>query len=776
MDNKQDSVGFAYLNWLRRLGAGTMLALAVALPYPFIFLHVMTQWAMVMAAALVCATYATWKILSKITSDKFANFFERQSDKQTRLVELIPPKYVPLAVIASAALSLVLELVVIRWQTCEIDFLAFFKNFGLIACFAGLGIGYSLARSKTIPLICSVITLTLQVVFINILEGLLITKFLHQPPVVEQVSIVAMRLQNTGLAYWITAYSILAFLFLATAMCFIPIGQLCGATMARMKSLPAYGSNLLGSLIGVLLMTSLSYAWAPPAAWFFVCLCLTFYFAAYDRRSALATGLLSFFLLMLVAIPNDPMHLKIYSPYQLIEVYTDKHGWPGITASGYYYQKAYDLTKQACQAYPDLQRTASYYDLPYNIKPGAKNVLILGAGAGNDVSAALRAGVEHIDAVEIDPAIAAFGKEYHPEKPYDDKRVHLVLDDGRAFLRKTKSKYDLVVYALIDSHALSSSGSALRVDSYIYTLESFRKAKECLQPDGMMALSFVSEVPDLQKKVFGMLKTAFDDHEPMALCSNYDYSTSFFETLQGAPSIPADVAGNPNLVRRTELSALSNQFEPSTDDWPFFYMPHRQFPFSYLPLMGLVIGLAIWLQSSFKKSKFSAANLPYFWLGAGFMLVETKAITELGLQFGNTWLVTAIVVGSVISMAFCSNLLVAKVQFKNVLFPGVLLIAALVLSALVSRHVITGLEGNAWAMTAVLTCPIVFSGIVFSILISRVKDIGSAMAMNIIGALFGGVLEYNAMCFGYGALYIIAIGIYVIAIANVVFMKENSSE
>ena len=127
-------------------------------------------------------------------------------------------------------------------------------------------------------------------------------------------------------------------------------------------------------------------------------------------------------------------------------------------------------------------------------------------------------------------------------------------------------------------------------------------------------------------------------------------------------------------------------------------------------------------------------------------------------------------------MAFFSNLLVAKVQFKNVLLPGVLLIAALAVSALVSRHVITGLEGSPWAMTAVLTCPILFSGIVFSTLISREKDIGSVMAMNILGALCGGVLEYNAMYFGYGALYVIAIGIYVIAIASVFVIKKSSSE
>ena len=45
----------------------------------------------------------------------------------------------------------------------------------------------------------------------------------------------------------------------------------------------------------------------------------------------------------------------------------------------------------------------------------------------------------------------------------------------------------------------------------------------------------------------------------------------------------------------------------------------------------------------------------FFFLGGGFMLVETKAITELGLLFGNTWQVVGITIISVLVMAWLAN-------------------------------------------------------------------------------------------------------------------------
>src|SRR5690606_29235452 len=57
--------------------------------------------------------------------------------------------------------------------------------------------------------------------------------------------------------------------------------------------------------------------------------------------------------------------------------------------------------------------------------------------------------------------------------------------------------------------------------------------------------------------------------------------------------------------------------------------------------------------------------LPFFFLGSGFMLIETKAITELGLLYGNTWYVIGITIISVLLMAFFANLLSSRFPVRN---------------------------------------------------------------------------------------------------------------
>ena len=94
-----------------------------------------------------------------------------------------------------------------------------------------------------------------------------------------------------------------------------------------------------------------------------------------------------------------------------------------------------------------------------------RDVLVIGAGSGNDVAHALRFGANRIDAVEIDPAIQDIGIHYHPDHPYQDARVTPHLDDGRHFLRTTEGKYDLVVYALVDSLIMHSGYANIRLES-----------------------------------------------------------------------------------------------------------------------------------------------------------------------------------------------------------------------------------------------------------------------------------------------------------------------
>src|SRR5262249_43583123 len=123
------------------------------------------------------------------------------------------------------------------------------------------------------------------------------------------------------------------------------------------------------------------------------------------------------------------------------------------------------------QVMVDIDESGPAYSLPHLLNRDSgggpfADVLVIGAGSGNDVSAALRQGVQHVDAVEIDPAIRAIGRRYHPDQPYSDPRVTVHIDDGRSFVRRTEQKYDLVVYALVDSLVLHSGFSSIRLESF----------------------------------------------------------------------------------------------------------------------------------------------------------------------------------------------------------------------------------------------------------------------------------------------------------------------
>ena len=68
-------------------------------------------------------------------------------------------------------------------------------------------------------------------------------------------------------------------------------------------------------------------------------------------------------------------------------------------------------------------------------------------------------------------------------------------DDARAYIQKTDQKFDLIVYSILDSHTTSSYYTNIRLDNYVYTLESMRRTRELLKPNGVFVLSFSSECP-----------------------------------------------------------------------------------------------------------------------------------------------------------------------------------------------------------------------------------------------------------------------------------------
>ncbi len=698
----------------------------------------------------------------------FEPHLDRDACEQAVFLRSFRDRYVRLAIFGSAALSLFLELAIIRWQGTIFPFFAFYKNFSLLSCFAGLGLGYSMANRERIPLNFTIPLLVWQfALMLGMRYGMSQTQIasLSHMPFSEQLNMgldAAKHLFDTP-----QFYCMLAIIFLLTALAFIPVGQLCGALMERAEKLPAYGLNLLGSLAGVLLMFAVSAFWTPPLVWFVLAFSATLLFYVPKRSSLLAGLIAAAVALVTLAWPVSPAWQKIYSPYQLLEVGRNSRGLMSIRAAGLYYQRVWDLSRSNhnVETAPDLKAIRDYYELPYRVYGQPKTVAVVGAGTGNDVAAALRRGSEHVDAIEIDPAILLLGRVGHPEHPYDDPRVHAIVNDARSFLRNTDQTYDMIVYGLLDSHTLLSHASSVRLDSFVYTVQGLREARARLNPGGALSLSFSMMTPQLGRKLYLMMQQAFDGRAPVCVTAGYDQAVMFLEGKDKDLALPSALVQRSGFHDSTSVYAdPALRADVSTDDWPFFYMPRRVYPVSYLGMFVLILLLSMFLVGNFTDERPQASHLSFFLLGAGFMLIETKGITELGLTFGNSWQIIGIVIAGLMVMAFLANCVVQWLKVERPWIPYVLLLATLIIGWWIAR---TGGFASTWtgrtATTIMLTCPMFFSGVVFSTLLSLRGKISTIMAVNLLGAMFGGLLEYNSMYFGFQFLYLLAGAIYLLA-------------
>jgi spermidine synthase len=428
-----------------------------------------------------------------------------------------------------------------------------------------------------------------------------------------------------------------------------------------------------------------------------------------------------------------------------------------------YYQRVLDLDRDSATADDSTAYWVNHYDLPYGFAERGAKVLIVGAGTGNDVAAAVRNGAGPIDAVEIDPAILEFGKELHPAAPYQAPNVTPVVADARAFIRRTDDRYDLIVYGLLDSHTLLSGLSGVRLDSYVYTVEAFREARERLNDDGLIVLTFSVIGPELGRKLYLMLEQAFDGEEPLVLSTEYDRGYTFLigeQMQQRGLTAPAGLTDVTADFASAELAA-----DISTDDWPFFYMPVRTYPASYIAMIVVLLLISLVFVRHLAPGGTGSWSAPCFFLGAGFMLIETKGITELALVYGSTWVVVGAVIAAILVMAFFANLVVIRWGAPRPAVTYGLLIGSLVFGVVVSRSAVAGLAPglSQLVLTALLTLPLFFSGFAFSTELKRSASVAVALSSNLLGAMLGGFLEYNSMYFGFRSLYVLAIAMYLLA-------------
>ena len=156
---------------------------------------------------------------------------------------------------------------------------------------------------------------------------------------------------------------------------------------------------------------------------------------------------------------------------------------------------------------------------------------------------------------------------------------------------------------------------------------------------------------------------------------------------------------------------------------------------------------------------------PMFFMGAAFMLLETKSIVTFGLLFGTTWLTTALAIGAILAMVLAAIFVNARFGLKSVLPWVVCLAGALavvyfvpperfLLPNPVLRYIVGGVVGLSPAM---------FANVIFAKLLGETKETTRSLASNLLGSVFGGIVEYFSLAAGYRALLPFVAGFYVVA-------------
>src|SRR5215472_3267846 len=365
-------------------------------------------------------------------------------------------------------MMLFVELALIRWVTANNVFVTKATNFVLLASFLGIGIGFLNARTRRDYLRWTPVALLLLVGFVLAFPVILQTlngpnpfQGLHGSPALPQpVS--------------------LGVVFVLVTAVMAGLGQGTARLFVGFRPLNAYRLDILGSLCGIAAFTGLSFLNQPPGTWGFIASAGLLVLLAPRVRwwQVLAVAAVVTLLLLESVVPAQE-----WSPYNKL-VYQQRGG-----ANPALYVSANNIPYQAARSLAVMRKQKAFYFYPYRhvTKASLGNVLIIGSGTGNDAAVALSEGARHVDTVEIDPLLVRLG-HMHPNRPYSNPRLTAHIDDGRAYLQNTSKHYNLILFALPDSLTALAGQSAIRLESYLLTLQSLEAVRAHLAPGGTFAM------------------------------------------------------------------------------------------------------------------------------------------------------------------------------------------------------------------------------------------------------------------------------------------------
>jgi protein-L-isoaspartate O-methyltransferase len=640
-----------------------------------------------------------------------------------------------LRLVGSSFLMLFVELALIRWTAANNVYLAFLTNFVLLASFLGIGIGFLRARRGPHLLGIAPIALTALVAFVLAFP----VSFARLSGPHQLSAAFGLR----PLPEWFS----LAVIFALTVVVMGGIAHTVARTFSLFPPLEAYRLDIVGSLAGIAAFAALSFAQVRPIGWGVIAVVML---AALLGRSIRWWHVLALAaMLALLAIESSQPH-QYWSPYyKIIATPRSRDDSLQVSVNNIPHQAAYPIRI--------LRRLEPFYFFPYRHVDGRRlrDVLLIGAGTGNDVAVALHEGARHIDAVEIDPELQRLGWLYHRSRPYESRRVTVHINDGRAFLNQTHRHYDLILFALPDSLTLLSGQSNLRLENYLLTIESMRSARAHLKPAGTFAM--------------------YNYYQPFLLRR---YATTLQTVYRTAPCLEL---GNRLAGRRQAVLTVSRSEDtshcrsywhgrvvaPATDDWPFPYLPTRSIPAFYLRwLAAITLTSLLLIRAAAGPLRRLAPYVDLAFMGGAFLLLETKSIVQFALLFGATWFVNSLVFAGVLLSVLAAIEVARRARLPR---PSVLyaaLATALAVAWTVPQESLLALPPVARFLiaTAIAFAPIFLANLIFNQRFRNAASSTAAFGANLLGAMIGGALEYMALVSGYRFLLVVVAALYGLAL------------
>ncbi len=653
-----------------------------------------------------------------------------------------------------AALALFLEMCLIRWTFYR--WLANYRNLVLLGCFLGLGLGFITGRRRP-----SLVPYLLPIIGLQYMQLRLMIE-------IDQL--------GAGLPGFLPALVTGLFIsphwqFLLVVVAAAAPGQLVGALLAKRNDLGGYGANLAGSVLGVLAAYFLAAIWTSPATWLTLVALVVIW--AFPHGSTVLAALLMTVFLQLSSLASPPEELVVYSPYQRLALrnkglgHEPGDGRVGMTANSAYYQSFPAIETRRIRPELDVQHRIPNADLaPIRNHLAGSRVLALGTGTGANVTQLLRAGVASVVAVDIDPAIVYLGRTLNADQPYQDPRVTVVVDDARAYLRRSHEKFDFIFFYWIDSHPGSSNAAGFRLDSFVYTRECFEQCKTHLAGGGRLML-YAWMTPSARLKILHTLNEVFGSdirtYRIVPWGNQWLYAVGQgFEQQTGPFVVPAS-------LRDASTAPIL------TDDWPFLYLGDgAPSAWKFLQFIAFVIvaslaGLKLTASGSESRTGHLRMLLVFFLFGVAFMLMETVLIMQVALLFGNTWQVVGQVIVAILLMAFAGNFMVQRkcLPLQPVIYAVGLIITLLLIWRFRANDMVAAFSNASIAPVlyiVVASLPVFFSSVLFSMLLDGFPAVNEALGSNLLGAMIGGCIEYGAMVVGYKALTLSIPLIYLLAV------------